>query len=54
MQSAFSKEELTVLRNDLLQSVLLDSREAVELVHVFLRGRGYGASPDATLDAGPC
>jgi hypothetical protein len=51
MQSAFSKEELTALRNDLLQSVLLDSREAVELVHVFLRGRGYGASPDATLDA---
>ena len=51
MQDAFSKAELTALRNDLLQSVLFDSREAAELLHAFLTGRGYGSSPEATLDA---
>jgi hypothetical protein len=51
MQGAFSKAEVTALRNDLLQSVQVDYREAAELVHMFLRGRGYGASAEATLDA---
>lgn len=51
MKAAFSKMELTALRDDLLENVLVDSHEAAELVHVFLMGRGYGASPEATLDA---
>lgn len=51
MKAAFSRVELTTLRNDLLDSVLIDSHEAAELVHVFLRSRGYGALPESTLDA---
>jgi hypothetical protein len=47
----FSVNELTALRNDLLQGGLVDSREAGELLQVFLMGRGYGVSPEAALDA---
>lgn len=47
----FSSAELSALRNDLLQGVQIDSREAAELFQVFLMGRGYGVSPAAVLDA---
>lgn len=50
MKDTFSMAELMALRRDLLQD-LIDSREAAELVQVFLMGRGYGASPEAALDA---
>jgi len=50
MKDTFSSAELTALRND-LQDVLIDSREAAELLQLFLLGRGYGASPEAALDA---
>jgi hypothetical protein len=30
---------------------LIDSREAAELLQVFLMGRGYGVSPQAAMDA---
>jgi len=30
---------------------LADSREAAELLQVFLMGRGYGVSPQAAMDA---
>jgi len=51
MRERFSTTELTALRNDLLQGGLLDSREAAELLQVFLMGRGYGVSPQAAFDA---
>ena len=51
MRERFSSTELTALRNDLLQGGLVDSREAAELVQVFLMGRGYGVSPQAARDA---
>ena len=51
MKERFSTTELSVLRNDLLQGSLADSREAAELLQVFLMGRGYGVSPQAALDA---
>ncbi|GAC1432288.1 MAG: hypothetical protein NVS1B11_10730 [Terriglobales bacterium] len=51
MKETFSVTELTALRNDLLQGGLVDSREAAELVQVFLMGRGYGVSPQAAMDA---
>jgi hypothetical protein len=51
MRENFSVPELTALRNDLLQGGLLDSRDAAELLQVFLMGRGYGVSPQAALDA---
>jgi hypothetical protein len=47
----FTVTELTALRNDLLQSGMIDSRDAAELLQVFLMGRGYGVSPQAALDA---
>lgn len=47
----FSVPELTALRNDLIQGGLIDSREAAELLQVFLMGRGYGVSPEAAFDA---
>jgi hypothetical protein len=46
----FSATELAALRNDLLQGGI-DSREAAELLQVFLMGRGYGVSPEAARDA---
>jgi len=51
MGKKFSAMELSLLRNDLLQGSLGDSREAAELLQVFLMGRGYGVSPQAALDA---
>jgi hypothetical protein len=51
MAERFSVTELSVLRNDLLQGSLADSREAAELLQVFLMGRGYGVSPQAAMDA---
>ena len=51
MRERFSVTELAALRNDLLQGGLADSREAAELVQIFLMGRGYGVSPKAALDA---
>ena len=39
------------VRNDLLQGGIVDSREAAELLQVFLMGRGYGVSAEAALDA---
>jgi len=50
-KSDFPVTELTALRNDLLQGGLIDSREAAELLQVFLMGRGYGVSPQAAFDA---
>jgi hypothetical protein len=51
MRERFSTTELTALRNDMLHGSLLDSREAAELLQVFLMGRGYGVSPQAAMDA---
>jgi hypothetical protein len=51
MKEQFSVTELTALRNDLLQSNMIDSFEAAELLQVFLMGRGYGVSPQAAMDA---
>jgi hypothetical protein len=51
LKERFSTTELSALRNDLLQGGLADSREAAELVQVFLIGRGYGVSPQAAMDA---
>ena len=53
MKDAFSIAELKTLRDDLLQGVQIDSREAAELLQVFLMGRGYGASPAAVLTPWP-
>lgn len=51
MKERFSVTEISALRNDLLQGGMIDSREAAELLQVFLMGRGYGVSPQAALDA---
>jgi hypothetical protein len=51
MKERFSVTELTALRNDLLQSGIVDSREAAEVLQMFLMGRGYGVSPQAAMDA---
>jgi hypothetical protein len=51
MKDRFTVTELSALRNDLLQSGMVDSREAGELLQVFLMGRGYGVSPEAAMDA---
>ena len=50
MIEKFSVAELAALRNDLLQGGI-DSREAAELLQVFLMGRGYGVSPQAAIEA---
>jgi hypothetical protein len=50
MVEKFSVPELNLLRNE-LQSSGLDSRDAAEVLQVFLIGRGYGVSPEAALDA---
>lgn len=47
----FTVTELNALRSDLLQGGLIDSREAAELLQVFLIGRGYGVSRQAAFDA---
>jgi hypothetical protein len=51
VKETFTVTELNALRSDLLQSGMVDSREAAELLQVFLMGRGYGVSPQAALDA---
>lgn len=51
MIEKFSTSELSVLRSDLLQGSMSDSREAAELLQVFLIGKGYGVSQQAALDA---
>jgi len=51
MRERFTVVELNALRSDLLQGGLIDSREAAELLQVFLMGRGYGVSPQAAFDA---
>jgi hypothetical protein len=51
MREQFSVMELAALRNDLLQGGMIDSRDAAELLQVFLMGRGYGVSPQAAMDA---
>lgn len=51
MRDRFSITELATLRNDLMSGGMIDSREAAELLQVFLMGRGYGVSPQAALDA---
>lgn len=47
----FTVTELSALRNDLVQGGMVDSREAAELLQVFLMGRGYGVSQQAAIDA---
>lgn len=51
MKERFTVTELAALRNDLLQSGIIDSREAAEVLQMFLMGRGYGVSPQAAMDA---
>jgi len=51
MKDRFTVMELAALRNDLLQGGMIDSRDAAELLQVFLIGRGYGVSPQAAMDA---
>lgn len=51
MKERFTVVELAALRNDLLQGGMVDSREAAEVLQVFLMGRGYGVSQQAALDA---
>jgi hypothetical protein len=51
VKDRFTVTELSALRNDLLQNAQLDSREAAEVLQVFLMGRGYGVSPEAAIDA---
>jgi hypothetical protein len=46
----FSLPEMAFLRHELLQKCL-DSRQAAELLQVFLMGRGYGVSPQVARDA---
>jgi hypothetical protein len=47
----FTVTELCALRNDLIQGGMVDSREAAELLQVFLAGRGYGVSQADAIDA---
>ena len=51
MRERFTVTELCALRNDLIQGGMVDSREAAELLQVFLAGRGYGVSQTAAIDA---
>jgi hypothetical protein len=51
MRDKFSVTELNALRNDLLQGGMVDSREAAEVLQVFLMGRGYGVSQADAMDA---
>jgi hypothetical protein len=51
MKERFTVTELAALRNDLIQGGMADSREAAELLQVFLAGRGYGVSQKAAIDA---
>jgi hypothetical protein len=49
MLEKFSVPELTALKSELLQG--FDSKDATELVQVFLAGHGYGVSPEAARNA---
>ena len=51
MKERFTVTELAALRNDLISGGMVDSREAAELLQVFLAGRGYGVSQTAAIDA---
>jgi len=51
MTDRFTLTELNALRTDLMQSGMIDSFEAAQLLQVFLTGRGYGVSQTAALDA---
>jgi len=51
MKDTFASAELTALGNDLIHDVQIDSRQAVELLQLFLKGRGFGASPEAAREA---
>jgi hypothetical protein len=51
MKERFTVTELCALRNDLIEGGMVDSREAAELLQVFLAGRGYGVSQTAAIDA---
>ena len=50
MKERFTVTELSALRSDLIQGGMVDSREAAELLQVFLMGRGYGVSQSAAID----
>ena len=45
----FSVPELTALRSELLQG--FDSRDAAELIQMFLAGHGYGVSSEDARNA---
>jgi hypothetical protein len=49
MAEKFSVPELTALRTELLQG--FDSKDAAELVQMFLAGHGYGVSAEEARDA---
>src|SRR5437763_11650637 len=51
MKDRFTVMELAALRSDLMQGGMLDSRDAAELLQVFLMGRSYGVSPETAMDA---
>ena len=50
MAERFNLREMAALRYELRQGGM-DSRQAAELLQVFLMGRGYGVSPQAARDA---
>ncbi len=49
MVEKFSVPELTALRSELLQG--FDSRDAAELIQLFLAGHGYGVSAEEARNA---
>jgi hypothetical protein len=49
MAEKFSVPELTALRTELLQG--FDSKDAAELVQMFLAGHGYGVSAEEARNA---
>jgi hypothetical protein len=49
MAEKFSVPELTALRSELLQG--FDSKDAAELVQMFLAGHGYGVSVEEARNA---
>jgi hypothetical protein len=49
MAEKFSVPELTALRTELLQG--FDSKDATELVQMFLAGHGYGVSAEEARNA---
>jgi hypothetical protein len=49
MAEKFSVPELTALRSELLQG--FDSKDAAELIQMFLAGHGYGVSAQEARDA---